>query len=174
MEDFKFFLYPRFVTPNRSCEVKHIQILRDIVVSETLLLENVCLCLLLVGQFLQGVELGIIAILLHKIYLKSYLITGPLIVGVRPTIPVQGVSSLLSIDLAGSIVVLDPIICEKIITNVTSDDGDDEVYPACSTAPSMTRRSEVEVDTVEALNTACLSSEIDLSDTFLFDLHCSL
>ena len=47
---------------------------------------------------LQGVELGVIDVPLHRIYLKSDLITGPVIVGVRPTLPVQGVSLLLGND----------------------------------------------------------------------------
>jgi hypothetical protein len=60
---------------------------------------------------LHCVELGVIDVPLHRIFLKSDLITGPVIVGVRPTLPVQGVSLLLGNNLAGGKVVLDPIVC---------------------------------------------------------------
>jgi hypothetical protein len=60
----------------------------------------------------QSVELSVI-------YLKSDLITGPVIVGVRPTLPVQGLSLLLDNNLAGGKVVPDPIFCEKLTSNIT-------------------------------------------------------
>ena len=48
------------------------------------------------------VELGFSAVPLYRVFLKSDLVFGPIIVGVRPTLPVEGVSLLLGIDLAGS------------------------------------------------------------------------
>ena len=41
---------------------------------------------------LQGVELGCFNVPLHRIYLKSDLITGPVIVGVRHNLPFEAVS----------------------------------------------------------------------------------
>ena len=38
---------------------------------------------------------------LHGVYLKCDLVTGPVIVGIRPSLPVQGVSLILGNDLAG-------------------------------------------------------------------------
>lgn len=71
-----------------------------------------CLCLsrpLLVctgrSVLIQSVELGVINVPLHIMCLKSDLITGPVTVGVRPTLPVPGVSLLLGNDLAGGKVV---------------------------------------------------------------------
>lgn len=46
---------------------------------------------------LQGVELGVIDVPLHIIYMKSDLITGQVIVRIRPTLPVQGLFMLLVI-----------------------------------------------------------------------------
>ena len=56
-----------------------------------------------VGQevILQGVELGHLSVPLHGIHLECDLVTGPVIVGVRPSLPVQGVSLILGNDLAG-------------------------------------------------------------------------
>jgi len=50
---------------------------------------------------LQGVELGTMNVLLHKIILKCNLVNGPVVVGVRPSLPVQGITVLLGNDLAG-------------------------------------------------------------------------
>jgi hypothetical protein len=61
-------------------------------------------------------------------------------VGVRPTFPIQGVSLLLGNDLAGSEVIPDPIVCKKLTSDVTSEDENDDVYPACAVTRSMTRR----------------------------------
>ena len=37
--------------------------------------------------------------------------SGPIIVGVQPTLPVEGVSLLLGNDLAGAKVMVDPCLC---------------------------------------------------------------
>ncbi|XP_048742859.2 medium-chain acyl-CoA ligase ACSF2, mitochondrial-like [Ostrea edulis] len=73
-------------------------------------------------------------------------------------------------DLAGGRVIPDPILCEKITSTVAPDEEDNDLYPACAVTRSMTRRKEANDDHVQAPNTAGSSHEIDLSDTFLFDL----
>ena len=50
---------------------------------------------------LQGAELGTFRVPLHKVHLKCGLVTGAVVVGVRPSLPVQGVSLILGNDLAG-------------------------------------------------------------------------
>lgn len=89
---------------------------------------------------IQGVELGFINGSLRIICLKSDLITGPVTVGVRPTLPVPGVFLLLGNDLVGGTFVPDPIVCERVASNVTSDDEDDDLYPACAVTRVTTRR----------------------------------
>ena len=54
---------------------------------------------------IQGVKLGIISVPLHTIYLKSDLVSGAAIVGLRPTLPIEGVSLILGNDLAGEKVI---------------------------------------------------------------------
>ena len=49
---------------------------------------------------LQGVEFGTINVPLHKMTLKCNLVYGPVIVGVRPSLSVQGITVLLGNDLA--------------------------------------------------------------------------
>ena len=43
---------------------------------------------------IQGVECGFVDVPLHNIYLTVDLITGPTAVGIRPSLPFQGVNSL--------------------------------------------------------------------------------
>lgn len=76
--------------------------------------------------------LGVVNVPLHRICLKSGLITGPATVAVRPTLPVPGVSLLLHNDLGGGKVVPDPMVSAKVTSYFTSDDEDDDLYPACA------------------------------------------
>lgn len=125
MEDHKPLLSRGFISHNGSSAVKPVQILNDTGAAQVLLLENVlplCKQTSTVGAVLfQGVELSAI----DNIYLKSYLITGPIIVGVWPTIPVKGVSLLPGNDLVGGKVIPDPIFYEKITSNIASNDEED-------------------------------------------------
>ncbi|KAK3084422.1 hypothetical protein FSP39_016366 [Pinctada imbricata] len=170
-DHYKPFLSQGFVSLSDSSEALPVQILRDTGAAQTLLLEG-SLPLsehTFTGRsvLLQGVELGVIDVPLHEIYLKSDLITGPVIVGVRPTLPVQGVSLLLGNDLAGGKVVADPIVCEKITSDVVSDDEDDDLYPACAVTRAMARNRQKEAESTSALNEDHPSKNVDLSDTFM-------
>ena len=62
---------------------------------------------------IQGVELGVISVPLHVINLHTSLVPGPAMVGVRPTLPVQGVSFSLGNDLAGNRVMAEPRVSHK-------------------------------------------------------------
>ena len=50
--------------------------------------------------------LNVLNVLLHKVFLKSNLITGPMVVEVRPSLPVRKVGLILGNDLTGGKVVL--------------------------------------------------------------------
>ena len=47
----------------------------------------------------QGIEGGCVNVQLHKVNLMSDLVTGSVVVGTRPTLPIKGVSLLLGNDL---------------------------------------------------------------------------
>ena len=53
-------------------------------------------------MFIQGMGLAPISVPLHTVFLHCGLVTGPVVVGTRPSFPVQGISILLGNDLAGS------------------------------------------------------------------------
>lgn len=103
-----------------------VNILRDTGASQALVLESVLLfsdnSYTGAGVFFQGFELGFVHIPLHRICLKSNLISCTVNMGLRPILPVKGVSILLGNDLAEERVVPDPIVVEKhhctIETNV--------------------------------------------------------
>ena len=59
---------------------------------------------------IQVVECGFINVPLHNIYLSSYLVTGLLAVGMRPSLTFKGVNLLLGNDLGGDKVEVDPIL----------------------------------------------------------------
>ena len=59
---------------------------------------------------IQGIGMDIISVPLHKMNFKSDLISGTVIVGVRPELPVKGVFMLLGNDLAGGKVLPEPML----------------------------------------------------------------
>ena len=63
----------------------------------------------------QGIEGGFVNVPLHRIYLKSKLISGPVVVGTRPTLPMKGVALLLGNDLAGGRVIANPKVTSKLV-----------------------------------------------------------
>ena len=73
---------------------------------------------------------------LHEINLKSDLVSGPVIVGVRPKLPIEGVSMLLGNDLAGIKVIPDPIVSKE---PCVADDTDEMIsfFPACAVTRAM-------------------------------------
>ena len=71
-----------------------VKILRDTRATQSLLIANI---LPLSEQtsvgasaLIQVVELGVISVPLHQVYLQSDLVSEPVIVGVRPSLPVEG------------------------------------------------------------------------------------
>ena len=89
-----------------------VKILHDTGATQSLLLQGV---LALTKQsyagasiLVQRVELGVLKVPLHKVYLRSNLVSGVVTVGVRPTLPIQGIAFIMGNDLAGGKVVLHP------------------------------------------------------------------
>ena len=165
MEDYKPFLSQGFISLDENSDPKPIRILRDTGASQTLLLEGILPLSenTSVGAsvLLQGVELGRVDVPLHRIYLKSDLITGPVIVGVRHNLPVEGVSMLLGNDLAKNKVVAEPIVTHN--PDVVLDSNDDtDLYPSCVVTRAMAKKTQSD----DSLETESKDIPIDLSDTF--------
>ncbi|KAJ8051189.1 hypothetical protein HOLleu_04659 [Holothuria leucospilota] len=124
-----------------------IKILRDTGATQLLLLDGV---LPLsdstptgANVLIQGVECGFISVPLHKINLKSDLVSGSVIVGVRPTLPVKGVSLLLGNDLAGGKVVANAILTDKPCDYNNTEQLEKEfpnLFPACAVTRAMSQK----------------------------------
>jgi hypothetical protein len=65
-----------------------------------------------VNVLLQGVDPGFHYVPLHHIKLKSNFVSGQVVVGVGPTLPVEDIALLFGIDMAGAKFRIAPIISE--------------------------------------------------------------
>ena len=135
-EDFEPFVLEGSVSlDSDKVDSKPIKIMRDTCCTQSMILEwslpfsevsatgeNV---------LIQDIGMDIISVPLHRINLKSDLITGTVIVGVRPELPVKGVSMLLGNDLAGGKVLPQPIVTRDPCTETKNDD-ESSVICLCS------------------------------------------
>ena len=120
---------------------------------------------------IQGIGMDIISVPLHRINLKSDLISGTVIVGVRPELPVKGVSMLLGNDLAGGKVLPQPIVTRDPCTEADNDDDESSiVFPACAVlvTRSMTRKAMLEANSEDKGDD--LVPNLDLEGTFMTQL----
>jgi hypothetical protein len=63
---------------------------------------------------LQGVHPGFHSVPLHPhINLKSNVVSGQVVVGIKPTLSIQYIILLFAIDLAGAKVIMNPVVSEK-------------------------------------------------------------
>ena len=155
---------------------KPIKILRDTGASQSLLLADVIPLSEKTssGQsvLIQGVECGLISVPLHHIDLQSDLVSGPVTVGVRSSLPIEGVHLILGNDLAGDKVVVNPVVTEKPEVGAVIDPIEEEIpdlYPSCAVTRAMARKATRS----EAPERKCSNSDFtyDLTDTFLTSLY---
>lgn len=144
-----------------------VRILRDTGAAQSFLLSEV---LLLSGStatgnqvVVRGFEMTPMLVPLHQVHLVSELITADVVVGVRPSLPIPGVSLILGNDLArarvwvNSNVVSPPIVRPVSEPPRTSDLCSrryPDVFPACAVTRAMAVRGTG-------------SDFVPLSDTFL-------
>lgn len=90
---------------------------------------------------ISGVELGFTSVPLHKVFLKSDLISGYVVVGICPNLPVKGVGLLLGNDLAGDKVMVSPCVSSQPnVFNDTEMQDTPGLYPACAVTRAMAKR----------------------------------
>ena len=94
-----------------------------------------------INVLLQGVELGTIAVPLHKAFLRCNLKTGPVVIGVRSSLPVSGITVLLENDLAGGRIIENPKVSEmpQMVTNEGTIKHFLELFPAFAVTRAMLR-----------------------------------
>ncbi len=136
-------------------EMVPISILRDTGASQSLMVQGVIdlppVPYLKAFTPVKGVGGGFVSVPLHKAFLTSNIVNGPIVVGVVPYLPIEGVSFVLGNDLAGTQVCVTPVVSEEPC----------EVFTACvvtrSQARTATQGSSSKQDEVSG----------GLADTFL-------
>ena len=167
MENYKPFISEGVVSlvgdENSSQKVK---ILRDTGATQSLMLDSVLP--LTENSFtganvlISGVEMGVLEVPLHEVNIKSSLINGNIVIGMRPSLPVEGISLILGNDLAGEKVMVDPRVVEK-----PRDDEKTErlaeKFPGIFPASVVTRSMKAKKEVIKEQG----KEEIGLSGTFL-------
>ena len=109
---------------------------------------------------IQDVECGFVNIPLHNIYLSSDLFNGPLAVGIRQTLPFEGVHLFQGNALAGDKAVVNPLVTDTPCMDQSPDPIEQELpdlYPSCAVTRAMAK---------EAILTEN-QSDVDLTDSFI-------
>ena len=118
MENYKPFISEGVVSlVGDESSSQKVKILRDTEATLTLMLDSVLP--LTENSFtganvlISGVEMGVLEVPLHEVNIKSSLINGNIVIGMRPSLPVEGISLILKNDLAGEKVMVGPRVVEK-------------------------------------------------------------
>ena len=167
MENYKPFISEGVVSlvgdENSSQKVK---ILRDTGATQSLMLDSVLP--LTENSFtganvlISGVEMGILEVPLHEVNIKSSLINGNIVIGMRPSLPVEGISLILGNDLAGEKVMVDPRVVEKPRDDERTERLA-EKFPGIFPASVVTRSMKAKKEAIKEQG----KEEIGLSGTFL-------
>ena len=167
MENYKPFISEGVVSlvgdENSSQKVK---ILRDTGATQSLMLDSVLP--LTENSFtganvlISGVEMGILEVPLHEVNIKSSLINGNIVIGMRPSLPVEGISLILGNDLAGEKVMVDPRVVEKPREDEKTARLT-EKFPGIFPASVVTRSMKAKKEAIKGQG----KEEIGLSGTFL-------
>ena len=108
------------------------------------------------------VEMGVLEVPLHQVNIKSSLINFNIVIGMRPSLPVEGISLILGNDLVGEKVMVDPRVVEK-----PRDDKKTErlaeKFPGIFPASVVTRSMKAKEEAIKEQG----KDEIGLSGTFL-------
>ena len=90
------------------------KILRGTDATQSLMLDSIMpLSFTGANVLISGVEMGVLKVPLHEVNIKSSLINGNIVIGMRSSLPVEGISLILGNDLAGEKVMVDPRVVEK-------------------------------------------------------------
>ena len=167
METFEPFIHDGFVSLTSDLSnATAVKILRDTGASQSLLLADALpfseKSSAGVSVLIKGVDsLDYTPVPLHYVYLSSNLVSGPVTLGIRPSLPFDGVHLLLGNDLAGNKVVINPVVTENPCLNQTSDPIEKEIpglYPSCAVTRAMSKKKAIEDD---------VNPDVDLADTFM-------
>ena len=92
--------------------------------------------------------------------MASDLVTGLVVIGIKPSLPFKGVHLLLGNDLAGDKVVVNPLVTDTPNIGQTDDPIEQEIpdmYPSCAVTRAMAKKAILKNP----------NSDIDLTDIFI-------
>ena len=160
------FVSEGFISLTEEDEKLPIKILRDTGASQSLMIQSVLplsdQTSMATSVLIQGVELSTVTVPLHRVYLHSDLITGPVIVGIRPTLPVKGVSLVLGNNLAGGKVKPDLRVMEHPDQFAKTETDNAAVYPACvvtRAAAQMAKLQDKEISNPEHMEASLSNNQ---------------
>ena len=127
MENYKPFISEGVVSlVGDESSSQNVKILRDTGATQFLMLDNV---LPLTENSFTGANVLISGVFsLHEVNIKSSLINGNIVIGMRPSLPVEGISLILGNDLAGEKVMADPRVVEKPKDDEKTERLSEKVY----------------------------------------------
>ena len=145
---------------NERAGTKPVTIIRDTGCAQSMLLEGI---LPLGGStkhtVIQGVGMNTFEVPLYSINLECDLVTGPVVVGVIPQLPIKGATMLLGNDLAGKKVLPEPIMKMCPIKMVHAEE-DSEIIPACT----ITRAESQKLNEQNSESTGKTSESLKLNE----------
>ena len=144
------FVSEGYVSLSEKGEAVAVKILRNTGATQSLLVDNT---LPLSEQtsigasvLIQGIGPDVMNVPLHQIFLKSELVSGSVIVGIRPTLPVDGVSLILGNDLAGGRVQPDPQVISNPNSLFSANEGLTQTFPACVVTRAAACRAQAQAN----------------------------
>ncbi|CAI5662792.1 unnamed protein product [Oreochromis niloticus] len=153
------------LTDNPS-ELKPVRILRDTGGSQTVILSSVLPfsaeseCGF--NSVLRGIEMGYAPRPVHRVFIKSKLVTGFFPVAVCPALPIEGVAMLLGNDIAGGLVLPRLEVLDNPLNQKTSDVSmHPGLYPACAIIRAQARK-DTDVDLSDSVLMSSFSEENDV------------
>ena len=115
---------------------------------------------------ISGVEMGVLEIPFHEVNIKSSLINGNIVIGMRPSLPVEGISLILGNGLAGERVMVDQRVVEKP-REYEKTEKLTEKFPGIFPAPVVTRSMKAKKEAIKEQG----KEEIGLSGKVLIILE---
>lgn len=128
---------------------------------------------LVLGSLIRGIGLNVLSVPLHKMILSSELVNGEVVVGLRPSLPVEGVDMIMGNNLAGGKVWPDNFSPSVVSSSPLSGPDESnknfpEVFTACAVTRCITSApSRVSSDSVEIRPTFSLPDDFSVSSSEL-------
>lgn len=168
---FKPFIFEGSISKSEETEAFPVSILRDTIASKSIVLKGAI-------PFLEESYTGDSAVVrgfagtvivpLCHIYLQSKLLSKSVIVGVQDSLPVEGATFFMANDIAGDLVVPDPVVGAKPLMSSPTVEVERK-YPHLFPVCAVTRSKSKETEDVDNIDSVGKNESFDLD--FLFNIR---